>query len=209
MEGDFRLGDCLIRPQLNQIVGSCNTTAVKPKSMEVMVYLAEHCGEVRSKEHIIGAVWPGTFVTDDVLKHAIFDLRKALEDDASEPRYIQTLPRRGYRLIAEVEAIEEAADHRYERREVLGKGAMGQVYLAQDRLLRRKVALKFLPERGEDDSGRKRLLIEARATAALDHSYNCKVYDTGEMEGRIFIAMESSKEVVVRDSRQHPLPTER
>ncbi len=57
------------------------------------------------KEKIIRAVWPDTFVTDEVLTNAISELRKAFGDDAKNPTFIQTLPRRGYRLIAPVSSL--------------------------------------------------------------------------------------------------------
>jgi eukaryotic-like serine/threonine-protein kinase len=73
----------------------------------------------------------------------------------------------------------------------LGEGGMGEVYLAQDTVLDRIVALKFvLPGVRGDEAARKRLLAEARAAAALDHPFICKVYEAGEMDGRQFIAME-------------------
>ena len=56
-------------------------------------------------------MWSDTFVTDWSLSHAVSELRTALEDDATNPRYIQTLPKRGYRLIARVESVEESAVH--------------------------------------------------------------------------------------------------
>jgi DNA-binding winged helix-turn-helix (wHTH) protein len=62
--------------------------------MQVLVYLAERPNEVAVKEKIIESVWDGTFVTDEVLTNAIFEIRKALGDDAKEPRFIQTVPRR-------------------------------------------------------------------------------------------------------------------
>jgi serine/threonine protein kinase len=62
---------------------------------------------------------------------------------------------------------------------------MGEVFLARDTELHCKVALKFvLEEEGPDEIARKRLLREARAAAALDHPFICKIFDTGEIEGQ-------------------------
>jgi TolB-like protein/Tfp pilus assembly protein PilF len=76
--------------------------------MEVLVCLAQRAGEVVPREEMIQTVWPGTFVTDDVLKRCVSELRHAFEDDAREPRFIETIPKRGYRLIARVNAVAEA-----------------------------------------------------------------------------------------------------
>ncbi|MBM3792159.1 MAG: serine/threonine-protein kinase, partial [Acidobacteria bacterium] len=107
-----------------------------------------------------------------------------------DPRYIQTILKRGYRLIAPVTALRQAA-LRYEVIEKLGEGGMAEVFLARDVELQRKVALKFIRAgEAEEESGRKRLLREARAAAALDHPFIAKIFDTGRMDGRTFIAME-------------------
>ncbi|MDA2936858.1 protein kinase [Acidobacteria bacterium AH-259-A15] len=68
---------------------------------------------------------------------------------------------------------------------------MGEVFQAQDTVLDRKVALKFLPEATQQNPiARKRFLREAKAAAALDHPFICKIYETGEAKGKVFIAME-------------------
>lgn len=73
----------------------------------------------------------------------------------------------------------------------LSKGGMGEVFLAEDDSLHRKVALKFLPELLQQDAAaRQRFLQEARSAAALDHPYICKIYEIDEVGGRAFIAME-------------------
>lgn len=73
----------------------------------------------------------------------------------------------------------------------LGRGGMGEVYLAEDTTLARKVALKLLPEETyQDPEARQRFVREAKAAAALDHPYICSVHEVGEAEGRLFFAME-------------------
>jgi DNA-binding winged helix-turn-helix (wHTH) protein/TolB-like protein len=102
MDTSFCIGEWLVEPQLNTISDSDKRAHLEPKIMHVLLCLAEHPGEVVSKEKLIQSVWLNTFVTDDVLTRAIAELRKAFGDDAREPRYIQTIPRTGYRLIAPV-----------------------------------------------------------------------------------------------------------
>ena len=100
MANAFRLGTWLVEPQLNTLTSNGQTAQVEPKVMQVLVCLAEQAGEVVSKEKLIQTVWADTFVTDDVLTRAISELRKVFGDDSKEPRFIQTIPKRGYRLIA-------------------------------------------------------------------------------------------------------------
>jgi serine/threonine protein kinase/Tfp pilus assembly protein PilF len=79
----------------------------------------------------------------------------------------------------------------YEILDQIGKGGMGEVYLAQDTSLDRKVAIKFLPEEMQKDAkARVRLVREAKAAASLDHPFICKVFETGEFEGKAYIVME-------------------
>jgi hypothetical protein len=85
--------------------------------MEVLVCLAQNRGEPILKETLLKAVWPDTFVTDDVLTRSISELRRAFEDDARESTVIQTIPKRGYRLLAPVTFVNETiadADPRVE-----------------------------------------------------------------------------------------------
>jgi TolB-like protein/DNA-binding winged helix-turn-helix (wHTH) protein/Flp pilus assembly protein TadD len=105
VEGDIQVGRWLVQPKLNSISGKDKTAHVEPKAMQVLLYLAEHAGDVMPKGRIMQAVWAGTFVTDDVLTRAISELRKAFEDDPHEPRFIQTVAKGGYRLIAPVEPV--------------------------------------------------------------------------------------------------------
>lgn len=87
---------------------------------------------------------------------------------------------------------------RYEFLGFLGQGGMGMVFLARDRRLGREVAIKFV--RLEDPRHVERFMVEARAQARVDHEHVCKVFEVGEVEGRVFITMQhiagSSLEVV-------------
>jgi TolB-like protein/DNA-binding winged helix-turn-helix (wHTH) protein len=77
--------------------------------MEVLVCLAEHSGEAVPKEKLLQTVWPDTFVSDDVLKRSVSELRRAFGDDAHESRVIETIPKRGYRLVPRVEFLNGSA----------------------------------------------------------------------------------------------------
>src|SRR5690242_12840205 len=80
---------------------------------------------------------------------------------------------------------------RYQLLERIGRGGMGEVFLASDPNLDRRVALKILPaELAENSVARERLRREAIAAAALDHPFLCKVFEFGEDAGTAFIAME-------------------
>jgi adenylate cyclase len=103
MAREFRVGEWLVEPELNRIRRSNRKMSVEPKVIEVLAYMADFPGEVLSKEQIIQAVWPDTFVSDEVLRYSISELRKAFKDDARNPQIIQTIARRGYRLIAPVQ----------------------------------------------------------------------------------------------------------
>ena len=81
------------------------------KPLETLIYLVEHSGHTVEKQELMDAVWKGTFVTDDNLVHAVREIRRALEDDKENPRFIQTVPREGYRFVAGVvERRDETAE---------------------------------------------------------------------------------------------------
>ena len=102
---DFLVGDRIVRPALGEVCLGDETVHLEPRSMGVLVALSERPSAVVPKQELIEAVWGEAFVSDEVLTHAIWDLRRAFADQASNPRFIQTIPKRGYRLIAEVKAL--------------------------------------------------------------------------------------------------------
>ena len=73
-----------------------------PKAFAMLRYLVEHAGRLVNQDELLEALWPDTYVQPEVLRSHIRDIRAALEDDPKSPRFIETLPRRGYRFIAPV-----------------------------------------------------------------------------------------------------------
>jgi len=102
METSFQLEEWLVDPLHGQIVGPGGPVRLEPRVMRVLVCLAERSGEIVSREQLIEQVWEGTVVTDEVLTQSVSELRRALGEEPKEPRFIQTIPKQGYRLIAAV-----------------------------------------------------------------------------------------------------------
>jgi DNA-binding winged helix-turn-helix (wHTH) protein len=102
VDGDFRLDSWLVQPSLNTISRNGTSAQLEPKVMAVLVCLAAHHAEPVSKEQLLHAVWRNTFVCDGVLTRSIFKLRRVFEDPAKQPRVIQTIAKRGYRLVVPV-----------------------------------------------------------------------------------------------------------
>jgi TolB-like protein len=102
MHPEFQLGAWRVQPQLNSVARDHQTIRLEPKMMGVLVCLAQRSGDVVSKEQLVQEVWRNTFVTDDVLIRCVSELRKAFGDSASKPAVIETIPRRGYRLLLPV-----------------------------------------------------------------------------------------------------------
>jgi len=80
---------------------------VEPRALEVLLALAERAGEVVSREELQTAVWGDAAITDHALTNYVSELRQCLGDSSSEPRFIATVPKRGYRLVAPVLPLEE------------------------------------------------------------------------------------------------------
>src|ERR1700732_1618755 len=97
----FRLdtaNQCLWRTD----AGNEERIRITPKAFAVLRYLVEHSGRLITQEELLNALWPDTFVQPEVLKTHILDVRSALGDSAKNPRFIETLPKRGYQFIAPV-----------------------------------------------------------------------------------------------------------
>jgi DNA-binding winged helix-turn-helix (wHTH) protein len=106
---DFHLGGWFVQPSLN-VIGQAGTVRhLEPQVMDLLAFLAAAGGRVVSKDDIIDAVWQGRFIADATLTRSIADLRRALGDDQQPHQYIETIPKRGYRLVAQVSRRGDAA----------------------------------------------------------------------------------------------------
>ncbi|MEO1365596.1 MAG: transcriptional regulator, partial [Acidobacteriota bacterium] len=107
----LHVGPWRVEPSLSRIYrgdgaredpGDGRGTRIEPKAMELLLFLADRSPEVVSRSEIFDRVWGGRAVVDETLTRCVSLLRQALGDTAQAPRYIETIPRKGYRLIAEV-----------------------------------------------------------------------------------------------------------
>jgi DNA-binding winged helix-turn-helix (wHTH) protein/TolB-like protein/Tfp pilus assembly protein PilF len=102
----LRIGEWWADRTTNELGRAGGTVRVEPKAMEVLMVLADHAGQVVSREELLAAVWPGVVVGDEALTQSVIKLRRALGDNPRSPSYIATISKRGYRLIAPVEKAE-------------------------------------------------------------------------------------------------------
>lgn len=110
LQKGFYLESWLVEPQLGLLTDEDESVQLEPKIMDVLVCLAEHQGEVVKKEYFFKNTWADVNVTQHVLARAISEIRRALKDEPQNPRFIQTVPKIGYRLIASVSANYEKED---------------------------------------------------------------------------------------------------
>ncbi len=92
---DLQLADWCVRFSLNLVSRNGTSTRLEPKVMQVLACLLDHAGEVVTKEQIVATVWPVSFVTDQVLTNAIWQLRQVFGESARDSQLIQTIPTKG------------------------------------------------------------------------------------------------------------------
>jgi len=109
-DAPFRIGQWRVIPALDEICRDGTTVKLEPRTMRVLICLAEHGGEVVSVNQLLDTVWQGLVVTQFSVYRAVAILRGAFEDDARDPTYIASVPRRGYRLVAPIEAEAKRQD---------------------------------------------------------------------------------------------------
>jgi|GEM_PF-986101 len=106
----LQIGDWTADPSSGLLVSGDRKVVLRPREMAVLLALSDQAGQVVTTEALLDQVWSGVVVGTDSVYFAVSQLRKALGDDRDTPRYIETIPKRGYRLIAAVSTPTIAAD---------------------------------------------------------------------------------------------------
>jgi DNA-binding winged helix-turn-helix (wHTH) protein len=111
----FRFDDVEVRTRPIGVRRGDQMIGVEPKAHAVLLVLLSRAGEAVERETLLDTVWGHRHVTPSVLNRIVAQLRRALGDDASHPRYIQTLHGRGYRFMVQPERIGADGESRTER----------------------------------------------------------------------------------------------
>ena len=137
--------------------------SITPKAFDVLTYLVDNEGQVLSLDDVLKACWPDTYVNPEILRKYILEIRKALGDQTNDPKFVQTLPKRGYRFVAKVvddqaQNLEQLSSHERRapissidseshvdrpwglRRQFLGATALLGIVLASSAALRHTLA---------------------------------------------------------------------
>lgn len=108
----FILGPWTVEPLRGAVIGPHGEARhLEPKVMDVLVCLAGHGNELVTRAELLDSVWRAADVTDEPLTRAIGELRRALDDDRSRQTYIETVPKRGYRLVGEIHPLARKEAH--------------------------------------------------------------------------------------------------
>ncbi len=110
LDAGFRLDEWEVHPEQNRLAGPAGDVHLTPRCMDVLVLLAEQAGQVVGRDEFSERIWHPAVVTDDALTRHVSSLRQSLGDHADQPKFIETIPKRGYRLVAKVEPLHDAPD---------------------------------------------------------------------------------------------------
>lgn len=105
----YRFGEFTLDAREHRLLRKSREVMLRPKAFATLHYLVERHGHTVGRHELLGAVWPGTYVSEAVLTHCITEIRQALQDDARAPQYLKTLPKVGYCFAADVRSTQAGA----------------------------------------------------------------------------------------------------
>lgn len=132
----IRVGGWLADRAAGRLTRENEIREVEPKVMDLLFLLASRPGEVFLRDDLFAALWPGISVGDDSLARCVWKLRQAVGDDPKQPQFVETIAKRGYRLIAPIEAPPQPSGHRPRNTMVLGLALLAAVAVSAMLLLR-------------------------------------------------------------------------
>lgn len=159
----YEFGPFRLEPDERQLFCRDLPVALTPKAFDMLLVLVEHSGHLLDKEELLKRVWPESFVEEANLSHHIYKLREVLGQGDEEGKYIETVPRRGYRFIAEVieihdEPSEEILLAEHSRARIMVEESEVQDDLpASDAMLKRGPVLLEVAARSKDEPRRNEL----------------------------------------------------
>ncbi len=159
LTGGFRLGVWTVKPQDGSLRSPDSSIRLEPLLMDLLLCLCSRPRQVISKQEVLERVWGGRLVSDESVKGSFYQLRKALGDNSRAPRFIETIPKRGYRLLAEPAPLDSTGY--YEKARAALGGEPNPASLKQARL--------YLERAIEDDPN------HAAALAALARTYGLTI----------------------------------
>lgn len=114
----YRFDDVLVDGENFRIEKNGQIRALTPRAFDLLVFLIARRGRTVEKRELFDQIWKEAFVTDNALTRVVKEIRRAIGDDADAPRYIETIPKRGYRFIAEVYTAAASQPATTERRAI-------------------------------------------------------------------------------------------
>lgn len=108
--GKFAFDNIIVDPQANLIIRNGVEKRLEPKIIALLCLFASRAQHVITRQQITEVIWPDVVVGEESITRAIFALRNALNDDAKQPKYIETIPKKGYRFLAEAKLYIEHAE---------------------------------------------------------------------------------------------------
>ncbi len=118
----FFFGEIVVEPQANLVIFNGRPITMEPKIIMLLCYFASNPMQVISRQKIAEAVWPDVVVSEEAITRAVFSLRKTILDDPKQPKYIETIPKKGYRFLAKASFCKEKQEKKTKKISLLIAG---------------------------------------------------------------------------------------